>query len=181
MDSSRKLCEVPSVTPVAGQAGERLTGLLSWVTRTSDLYPVPDILTDEEKTQRGLCTLLVSLLSAAPLDATIGHTELQALPTLLLLMKTQRADPELQSIACSGLRSLGHASNNTAKQLARVGTIKTVLLTMRAHLKHEDVNASAVAILRSIAEASDGCRKLVSHPHLQINICSGYHSSADSE
>jgi len=52
-----------------------------------------------------------------------------------------------------------------AKQLARVGAVKTLLLTMRAHLKVEEVNEEAAAALRSIGEASDGCRKLLIEAH----------------
>ena len=52
-----------------------------------------------------------------------------------------------------------------AKQLARIGTIKTLLLTMRAHLKAEEVQEHAAGILRAVVSASDGCRKLVVEGH----------------
>ena len=86
------------------------------------------------------CALLCTLLSSVPHDATIGHTELAALQPLLTLMKGQRADPELQGTACRTIAMLGGRSVTLAKQLARVGAVKTLLLTMRAHLKVEEVS-----------------------------------------
>jgi len=156
---------LPPLAPVALHAGAKLGGLLSWVARVSELYPPPDILTDEEKTQRALCRLLDALLCTAPADAAVGHAELEALPPLLVLMRTQRADAELQAVACARLHALAGTSAHLAKQLARVGTIKTLLLTMRAHLKVEEVQEHAAGILRAVVSASDGCRKLVVEGH----------------
>jgi hypothetical protein len=90
---------------------------------------------------------------------------LEALPPLLVLMRTQRADAELQAVACARLHALAGTSAHLAKQLARVGTIKTLLLTMRAHLKVEEVQEHAAGILRAVVSASDGCRKLVVEGH----------------
>jgi hypothetical protein len=156
---------LPPLAPVALHAGAKLGGLLSWVARASELYPPPDILTDEEKTQRALCRLLDALLCTAPADAAVGHAELEALPPLLALMRTQRADAELQAVACARLHALAGTSAHLAKQLARVGAIKTLLLTMRAHLKAEEVQEHAAGILRAIVSASDGCRTLVVEGH----------------
>ena len=69
--------------------------------RVGALPAARDILTDEEKTQRALCRLLDALLCTAPADAAVGHAELEALPPLLALMRTQRADAELQAVACA--------------------------------------------------------------------------------
>ena len=156
---------LPPPAPVALHAGAKLGGLLSWVMRASELYRPPDILTNEEKTQRALCRLLDALLCMAPADAAVGHVELEALPPLLALMRTQRADAELQAAACARLHALACTSAHLAKQLARIGTIKTLLLTMRAHLKAEEVQEHAAGILRAVVSASDGCRKLVVEGH----------------
>ena len=94
----------PAVTPaadaapaagVAAQAGKDLSALLAWVGSISEAWVVPDIFTDEEKLQRGICALLSSLLSAPPPDATLGHPELEALRPLLALGWGDRELPEL--------------------------------------------------------------------------------------
>ena len=162
---------IPPATAVAVRAGGQLGGLLSWVGRVSELHPPDGNRTDEEKTQRGLCDLLCALLCTAPADATLGHPELEALPVLLALMRTQRADAQLQASACETLRMLSGTSATLAKQLARVGTVKTLLLTMRAHYKVAEVHEPASGVLRAIADVSDGCRKLILDDHGVAMLC----------
>ena len=47
----------------------------------------------------------------------------------------------------------------------KLGAVKTLLLTMRQHIKRTDVNEHACGVLRCVCEASDGCRKLVIDAH----------------
>ena len=157
--------------PVAAQAADSLAALLAWVGATSEAFPPPDEFTDEEKLQRGLTALLVSMLSAAPHDAALGHTELDALRPLLAIIKTQRHDPELSADACGCLAVLCATSTTLTKQVAKLGAVKTLLLTMRHHLKVEAVNEPCARVLRAVAEASDGCRKLVLEAHGVPMLC----------
>lgn len=76
-------------------------------------------------------------------------------------MKSQRADAELQAAVCFALAGLGAKGAGLAKEVARVGGVKSLLLSMRTHIKEEAVQAPATAALRAIADASDGCRKLL--------------------
>jgi len=161
--------------PVAAQAGDDLGALLGWVGATGALHPVPETISgtppDEEKLQRGLCTLLCSLMSAAPADASLGHPELESLKPLLAMMKSQRADPVLCADACAALATLASRSAQLAKQVARLGAVKTLLLTMRAHIKKEDANEHACRVLRAVSFASDGCRKLIVEAHGVPMLC----------
>ena len=158
--------------PVAAQAGDSgLATILSWVTTTSDAHPIPDEFTDEEKLQRTLCQLLCTCLSAPPLDAALGHSELEGLKPLLYLMKTQRNDAELSADGASSLKGLCIKSVQLTKQVAKLGAVKTLLLTMRQHIKSVDVNLHSTGVLRAISEASDGCRKLVVEAHGVPMLC----------
>ena len=161
----------PPSGPVASQAGEYLPSVLAWALATSDAFPVPDAFTEEEKLQRGLCALLCTLLSAPPVDATLGHPELEALRPLLQLLKTQRTDAELSAEGCRALSVLSARSITLCKQVAKLQGIKTLLLTMRQHIKREDVNEHSASVLRSMCEASDGCRKLVVDAHGVPMLC----------
>ena len=76
-------------------------------------------------------------------------------------MRAQRADPELSLSACAALSTLSSTSEIVAKQLVRLGVVKSLMLTMRAHLKVEDLQRHAAATIASIAAASDACRRLL--------------------
>ena len=104
------------LAPVALHAGAKLGGLLLWVARASELYPPPDILTDEEKTQRALCRLLDALLCTAPADAAVGHAELEALPPLLALMRTQRARRRQAAGSCMREAARSRSSSSSTRE-----------------------------------------------------------------
>ena len=157
--------------PVAAVAGEALPSLLGWVAATSEAHPPPDELTAEESLQRGLCSLLCALLSGAPADASLGHAELEALRPLLAHLRSQRRDPDLCTAACEALASLAARSAHLCKQAAKLGAVKGVLLTCRAHLKHAPLHEAAVAWLRAAAEASGGCRRLLLEAHGVPTLC----------
>ena len=69
------------------------------------------------------------------------------------------------------LATLAKRSTQLAKQVAKLGSVKTLLLTMRAHIRREDVNEHSVGVLSAIAAASDGCRKLIVEAHGVPMLC----------
>ena len=70
------------------------------------------------------------MLHEAPSDASLGHTELEALKPLLALMKGQRNDAELSADAASCLAALvRHLELERTPQLDRTSVAALVVQT----------------------------------------------------
>ncbi|KAL1529832.1 hypothetical protein AB1Y20_000764 [Prymnesium parvum] len=150
---------------IAVFCGEHLVPMLRSLAELSSKYATQEddsivLQMAKSKLQRALAALEAALLSGAKAGANLDDPELAALRPLIALMKTHRGEPEVQWIGCQALADLSQIPV-LAKEVARVGSIKTILLAMKSHIKNEEVQAEAVRAIQGISVASDGCRKLL--------------------
>ena len=100
--------------------------------------------------------ILITLKSEADNHGVLGFWgALSPLPPLLALMRAQRADLEVQLVACTALDALARGGASRAKAVVREGGVKALLFALRTHMKSPEVGLAAVSTLRHCSAVND--------------------------